>query len=240
MSKIKTEIEKYYNNVIGFFSGYICALCTPMARNFFEFKNGNFIIRLSRSTCRGIYKWYRFSSSMSTIFNTTIFPIMEFFKCIKNKMEDPNYALFLVNENFLKKHKDVSICYEDSGIHDESCQKMCSVSLGNFSIKHSFVRNYKQALKSNPIFYINFQLQQKQSLILMLRITIWIKKEKQSILKTGNTWCILFLIFPGFWQQNSIWKIPNIFYKIIQKSLVLILILNKVHLCTFENLLKLI
>ena len=154
MDKIKTEIDKYYKNVVGFFSGFICALCTPMARNFFEFKNGNFNIRISRSSCRGIYKWYKFSSQMSIIFNQTIFPLMEFFKCLKNKMEDPNYALFLVNENYVNKNFDTSICYEDSGVNDEKCKKMCTVSFGNFSIKHSFVRNYKQALKSSTIYFL--------------------------------------------------------------------------------------
>jgi hypothetical protein len=98
--------------------------------------------------CRGIYKWWGFSFKMVSIFNLTIFPIVEFFKCIQNKMEDPDYALYLVPDIYSQKRNNVKICYEDREVLDPKCQKLCSQSFDNFSIKLNYILNYKQALKS--------------------------------------------------------------------------------------------
>ena len=152
MDKINTEIKKYYKNVSQFFSGFICSMCSPLASNYFEFKDGNFVIRISPNTCRGIYRWYVFSFKMASIFNQIVYPLMEFLKCIKNKLEDPHYALFIIPDTYILKNNEISICFEDPSISDKRCEKICSVELGNFSIKNSFVKNYK------PVSYTHLTL----------------------------------------------------------------------------------
>jgi hypothetical protein len=87
---------------------------------------------------------------MIAVFNKAVFPMIEFIKCIMNKMEDPNYALYLIPDTYKKQKANVDICYEDFSLTDPKCHRICEVDLQNFAIKMSFVQNYKQALKSIP------------------------------------------------------------------------------------------
>lgn len=141
-------MKRYFENVLNFFSSVICALCSPLARNYFELRKGNFYIRVSPRTCRGLYRWFTFAAKMIKIFNTIIFPLVEFIKCGSNKMEDPHSALFLISNAHEKKMNEIKICYEDPTVSDKVCQKKCTPTFGNFTIKFGFIRNYKQALKS--------------------------------------------------------------------------------------------
>ena len=147
MTKLLSEVKLYYSNVISYFSGFICALCSAKSKLYFEFKNGNFIIRYSPNACRGIYRWWKFSFKMIATFNGVIFPLVEYFKCLNNKMEDPHYALYLIPDIYSVKLNNIKLCYEDPDIYDSKCKKLCSSSFENFSIKLDFIKNYKQALK---------------------------------------------------------------------------------------------
>jgi hypothetical protein len=88
---------------------------------------------------------------MMVTFNNTIFPIVEFFKCLKNKMEDPDYALGLIPDIYSNKINNIRMCYEDRDVSDKKCKKLCSTSFINFTIKLNFINNYKQALKGKGI-----------------------------------------------------------------------------------------
>lgn len=153
MKHILSQVQSFYKNVGGFFSGILCSLCNPLAKNFFEFTNGDFYIRVSPRVCRGVYQWYRFSFQLIDVFNKWVFPLVEFTKCVTNKMEDPNFALYIILDDFVTKRNDVKICYEDMSFYDNKCKKLCSVDLQNFTIKFSFIQNFKQALKSNVLFF---------------------------------------------------------------------------------------
>lgn len=85
--------------------------------------------------------------NMTIFFNNYIYPLIEFMKCIKNKMEDPHYALYLIDDSNLNQKKiELDICSGDGTVTDEVCYKKCRVNFYNIGIKMNFLRNIKQAL----------------------------------------------------------------------------------------------
>lgn len=149
--KALADIKQYFANVKEYFSGTLCFLCSGLSQNYFYFANGSFVIRLDPLTCHRVFYWFQFSINMIWYFNRFIFPMMEFMKCIKDKMEDPNYAIFLADDPLLDEKKmEVSVCLDDYSVTDPSCYKKCAVNYNNFSIKMNFLRGFKQALKSSP------------------------------------------------------------------------------------------
>ena len=76
--------------------------------------------------------------------------MVEYLKCSKNKMEDPNYALYLIDDPELEDKKmEYGVCSTDYIVSEPFCYKKCGVNYYNIGIKFNFLRNYKQALKSN-------------------------------------------------------------------------------------------
>jgi hypothetical protein len=87
---------------------------------------------------------------MVKFFNNSVFPLIEFIKCTKNKMEDPDYALYLIDDPSIdKRSMEIAVCSDDFIVTDAFCYKKCSVNFHNIGLKFNFLRNYKQALKSN-------------------------------------------------------------------------------------------
>lgn len=93
--------------------------------------------------------------NMTFFFNNYIYPIVEFLKCINNKMEDPHYALYLIDDGLLDEKKtELDVCLGDFNVTDPYCFKKCRVNFYNVGIKMNFLRNFKQALMSKSIFLL--------------------------------------------------------------------------------------
>ena len=156
MQQLLNETKHFYDMISDLFSGFVCGFCTPKARNFFEFKPGQFTIRMNPSACTNIMYQYQYSLQMIDIFNSTIFPLVEFIKCTKDKMEDPEYALFIVDDfRVAQKKSDIEFCRDDPNWEDKKCADICEVVFGNFAIKMNFIRPYKMALKSKLSYLVS-------------------------------------------------------------------------------------
>jgi hypothetical protein len=139
-----------------YFSGLMCYLCSPLAKNYFQFINGSFVMRVDPTTCHKMFFWYRYSLNMIKFFNNTLYPLIEFIKCNRNKLEDPHYALFLIDDPSLESSSvEISVCSDDFIVSDPHCYKKCSTNFHNIGLKYNFIRNYKQALKSKKSSMIN-------------------------------------------------------------------------------------
>lgn len=124
-------------------------MCSGLSRNYFQFVNGSFVVRMDPVTCHKIFYWYQFAINMIWYYNRFIFPLIEFMKCIGDKMEHPDYALYLADDPLLEeKRLELNVCMDDYSVTDEHCYKKCSTAYYNFDVKLNFLRGFKQALKS--------------------------------------------------------------------------------------------
>ena len=91
---------------------------------------------------------------MVDIFNNFLYHIIEFQKCVNNRMEDPDYALnYLDDQEIEDKRNELSFCKRDKDYTDERCKRYCYVDFENFNIRMHYIRSYKQALKSSFMTY---------------------------------------------------------------------------------------
>jgi hypothetical protein len=149
VNKLLAETKWYYNNVLDYWSGILCYLCSPTSRNYFQFINGSFVIRQNPDTCYNVFKWYKYSAGVIKFFNSYLFPLVEFLRCSANKIEDPNFALYMIDDpTFFTAKNEIKICSDDLKVTDRQCYKKCTPNFYNFDIKYNFLRNFKQSLKS--------------------------------------------------------------------------------------------
>lgn len=149
------ETKYFFERITDIFSGFMCAFCTPKSRNFFKFSEGSFTIRMERTACSSMMYQFQYSLLMIDIFNKIIFPLMEFIKCTQDAMEDPDYALFLVDDyRVSKKKNDIELCRDDANWEDKYCVNLCEIKFGNFAIKMNFIGSFKQSLKSRCHIFV--------------------------------------------------------------------------------------
>ena len=149
MDQINIRTKNFYDNVQNYWGGYLCAICSPISKNFFKFYNASTVIRLNPEACMKQLVWFRYASYMSKIFNDVFFPVIQFIKCSLDKMEDVEYALdYIDGREYLEKREETRACFFDKEFLDKDCQKLCQINIDQFKIPMRFILNYKQALKS--------------------------------------------------------------------------------------------
>lgn len=163
MDQISNRLRNFYDNVQTFWGGIICSICSPLSKNYFIFKEGLTLVRMRPLACRKKFVWFNFSVYLSRVFNETIFPIVQYIKCIKNKMESPDHSLYFIEGlDYVEKREVIRICYTSKQFEDSKCSHLCNIKFNEFFIPMKFIANYKQALKSNSIISSRFLRSTKQ------------------------------------------------------------------------------
>ena len=133
--------------------------------------------------------------------------MIEFLKCINNKMENPHYALYLIDDPLLDEKKtELDVCQGDFNVTDNYCFKKCVVNYYNVGIKMNFLRNFKQALKGILKFKINKKSCTKLFSNMIFLSIIKKKKDKQHSSNHLNIQVINFSQYLDFLLMNTIWK----------------------------------
>ena len=148
VDKLVADTRWFFQSVTDYSSGFLCYLCSPTARNYFQFVKGSFIIRQNPTTFHHVFGWYRYSLSTIRFVNSSVFPMTEFARCIANKFEDPHFALYTVDDpGFLGTKTEIKVCSGDLKVTDRRCYKKCSVNFRNIDVKLNFIRHYSKCYR---------------------------------------------------------------------------------------------